>query len=300
MSAVDPARTSILQSHLLGMPQLAYGGLSEAWLLRQLGDMHWSLIGRYLELEPQAICDTFGNRLYPAFVAIRLRNCAFGAAREGDSLEIASAGEFVSRKRFYSRHVGMIRGKAVLQVELLSIFLKRQRESDNSGLVSAEPTSMRHAVIVRSPPQGAETLLEAARAARQGANSMTRLATPAPVRFLPCPSIEFNGAKILYFAYIPSIMDRAENAWLFDCHLSLGNIVGRDLFILSNANVGDVLTVEASVFDISARGDCVARVMNEMTGNVVAVGIAQREAPAALAAATGSSTRRILEVAASR
>jgi probable biosynthetic protein (TIGR04098 family) len=61
------------------MPQLQWGGLSEHWLLKELGDMHWSLITAGLGTTSDKVTDSAGERLYAAFV--RLRWSPFPAAR---------------------------------------------------------------------------------------------------------------------------------------------------------------------------------------------------------------------------
>jgi acyl carrier protein len=36
---------TLSERHEIGMPQMAMGGLSEGWLFRTLGDLHWRLVG---------------------------------------------------------------------------------------------------------------------------------------------------------------------------------------------------------------------------------------------------------------
>ena len=49
-------------------------GLSESWLLKELGDMHWSMITKGLGSPSSELCDGSGNRLYATFTRITTRS----------------------------------------------------------------------------------------------------------------------------------------------------------------------------------------------------------------------------------
>ena len=59
----------------ISMPQMALTGLSESWLMKEIGDCHWHMLCENLGLKSNEIFDEFGNRLYAAFVRIKTESC---------------------------------------------------------------------------------------------------------------------------------------------------------------------------------------------------------------------------------
>src|SRR4026208_1904067 len=55
---------------MVGMPQLGPYGLSENWLLRHFGDIHWRLISESLGTRSADLFDEDGNRLYASFIRV--------------------------------------------------------------------------------------------------------------------------------------------------------------------------------------------------------------------------------------
>ena len=71
----------------IGMPQLDVGGLSEGWLYRTCGDLHWEAIGRELGVSSDGFRAEEGQRLYPTVVALRAGYGApLAAVHENDVL----------------------------------------------------------------------------------------------------------------------------------------------------------------------------------------------------------------------
>jgi probable biosynthetic protein (TIGR04098 family) len=48
----------------VGMPQMALGFLSENWLLKELGDLHWDKLCNSLQRKSNDLVDSQGRRLY--------------------------------------------------------------------------------------------------------------------------------------------------------------------------------------------------------------------------------------------
>ena len=69
---VVPSRTSAQERRRfsINMPQMAMEGLSESWLLKELGDMHWGMITAGLGSPSSSLKDGSGNRLYATFTRI--------------------------------------------------------------------------------------------------------------------------------------------------------------------------------------------------------------------------------------
>lgn len=72
----------------VNMPQMVLGGLSESWLFKELGDMHWCMTCDALQSESDKLTDELGNRLYATFVRVRLESSAhLKKFRENERLE---------------------------------------------------------------------------------------------------------------------------------------------------------------------------------------------------------------------
>ena len=54
----------------VGMPQMALGCLSENWLLKELGDLHWETLCSSLQRSSNDLVDSQDRRLYATFVRI--------------------------------------------------------------------------------------------------------------------------------------------------------------------------------------------------------------------------------------
>ncbi len=75
---------------ILGMPHLAIGGISETWLLKELGHRHWQMLAQAAGRSVPDFQDSDGRAVYAAFNAVSLRNLDLAAAQENDPLGIAS------------------------------------------------------------------------------------------------------------------------------------------------------------------------------------------------------------------
>ena len=60
----------------LNMPQMSLGGLSEAWLFREIGDIHWTMLSSGLESPSSELADANGDRLYATFTRLKLTSTA--------------------------------------------------------------------------------------------------------------------------------------------------------------------------------------------------------------------------------
>ena len=87
--ASGPAAAVERRSYQLNMPQMALGGLSESWLFKELGDIHWRLIARGLGTPSHEIADANGERLYATFTRFRLNSSAgLAAYRENERIDL--------------------------------------------------------------------------------------------------------------------------------------------------------------------------------------------------------------------
>ena len=187
----DPGWTGTVH---LGMPHLVPGGLSETWLLRHLGDVHWQMLARQLGCAPSRITDRTGARVYAAFRHVTLEGLRLDAAQEDGRLETRSHLWRLSRTQVLSRHALALDGLPAGSATLVSAFVRREAASnhricrvevpglaDLPGWDGARPAPL-------DPPEAPEG---------------------ARLTFTPCPSEDFNGAGFLYFSSYVGLAERA-------------------------------------------------------------------------------------------
>ena len=225
----------------LGMPQLALGGLSETWLLKELGDVHWRLIAEAAGLEIPAFRDSDGADVYPAFCGTSIVGARLREAREHDILVIASELARVSATQCASRHHLMCGGRPIGTVCLSSVFVKRGREGTNKGLARVSPTML--ALPLRRDFAPITALASSIRSGHWRSHfgfSPETVEALSAMTFHPCPSQDFNGAGFLYFPSFSAFVDRAE--WAMFGLLDLATDA-RDVVYHGNIDPGETVAV---------------------------------------------------------
>ncbi|GAA1564476.1 beta-ketoacyl synthase N-terminal-like domain-containing protein [Streptomyces globosus] len=192
---------------VLGLPALSVGGLSENWLLREAGDLHWSLIGEHFGLPVAELADADGERLLPAFTRARL--AAADSLRfftEHDEGELAGTLVRLDEHAFAS-DIRFATPTTSVDVRLLTSFVRR---GAGNWLVPGTP---RHAG--RGPVADASAAHRAFRSefrdhARLEDGGATGLFTDT---YELNPFADVNAAGLLYFASYPHINDRGERKY---------------------------------------------------------------------------------------
>ena len=241
----------------LGMPHLDVSGLSEGWLLRWAGDLHWEAISRRLGVATDEIRDEGRARIYPTVVALRARyEAPLSEVRENDILEAAIEVMPCGRACAQGR-VTALAGPVRLSLEILTTFAARQADGSMRTALPAARLAARWRPL--APPS---RLAAVARAARRGeplddAFSGPTLEANGPplgrLRHEPSPYSDYNGAGLLYFAAYPTIADTVERKLVHE--LGLGaprgrdwalatSPVRRDVFYYGNLPLGESLVVE--------------------------------------------------------
>ncbi len=129
------AAPTIAESVLLGMPQLSLSGLSESWLLKDLGHRHWMLLARLAGRPVPDFRDVDGAPVYAAFCALSVKDADFARARrERPARPSSSDISRVSRTQSASRHRLSVAGKPVGEVELVSAFVRRANGGGNHSV----------------------------------------------------------------------------------------------------------------------------------------------------------------------
>ncbi|QIB34228.1 Pnap_2097 family protein [Ancylobacter pratisalsi] len=226
----------------LGMPQLCLGGLSEAWLLKELGHRHWMLLARLAGHAAPDFRDVDGAPVYAAFCALSIRDAAFGVLGENDRLTLHSDLMRVSRTQFLSRHRLTAKGRAMGTVELVSTFIRRSATGNHAVARVAIETLP---PPLASPAAGLAGLAADMRAERMDTYKdfdLRRRTTTEAVEIEPCPAQDFNGAGFLYFPSFIAFVDRAE--WQFEtCRAPRATTIHRDVFFYGNVDPGEKVRV---------------------------------------------------------
>lgn len=222
----------------LGMPQLSACGLSENWLLRELGHRHWMMLAEAAGMEVPDFRDEDGQPVYAAFCAVRLRDARLELGRENGHLAIHSSMRRISRTQVASRHEILIDGFPAGVVEMVSAFVKRTGTGNHSVARVALAGLM---PVDRSPSETA-ALAAAFRARRMSSHLGLDLADAdeiAAFTFEPCPEQDFNGAGFLYFPSFLAFVDRAE--WQLE--RSRTPLSRREAFYYGNVDPGETIRV---------------------------------------------------------
>lgn len=240
-----------VRSYSAGMPQLSYAGLSENWLLKECGDLHWERLAQAHGMARPDFRDVSGKKAYAAFTAVRLSAAGLDTIAENDVFQIQSGLTPAGRAQFFSRHT--VRGtgsqEPVATVEMLSAFVFRQALRNNRSVGRAAIGVDEHWRRTADSPSedDAERYADLARTRRKAAHGMPLshgggvLTAQPDFVFSPCPNNDFNGANFMYFANFPAWIDRAE--WRFFRPDPLLTVVSRDVFYHGNVNVGEDVVV---------------------------------------------------------
>ncbi|MBS9477556.1 Pnap_2097 family protein [Ancylobacter radicis] len=227
----------------LGMPQLSLAGLSETWLLKELGHRHWMLLAQMAGRDRPDFRDTDGAPVYAAFCALSVAHASFAALGENDAVVIRSHLRRISRTQCASRHVVLRDGRAMGEVELVSAFVRRGAGGGNHSVarVALDGFPAPPAGVSLGLPQRAAQL-RAGRLSRHFGFDLDGPGGEARFEIDPCPAQDFNGAGFLYFSSFIAFIDRAE--WHFDGRsASRATTRAREVFFHGNVDPGERLAV---------------------------------------------------------
>lgn len=230
----------------INMPQMACGGLSEHWLFKELGDLHWALLAAGLHVASAALKAETGARLYATFVRIQMVHDPLHAFRENETLELEGSVRRFGGSTYISRVEGSCGGKA-LAATLMTTFSARV-EGNNTALLKGVPQVPQNDIpeCVLTPP-----FLSDYRLLRKGLLEdvvMDGLCFRVvdDVLFETAydihPYYEINGVGLLYFAAYPVISDVCEARYFNGAGIEGArwedrySTVARDVFYFANCN----------------------------------------------------------------
>lgn len=237
---VSRSQTSGLEErHVLGMAEMGYRGLSEQWLKRRAGDMHWQLIARAMGQRDAVFTCSDGEPLYAAFCATSVKLARPELPRLGGQLTLSADLYRVGHGRLSSRLTITADGVEVGRMVLVSTFVGRTETGVNRSVVRRSPRAL------AMPPEAPLAIRRVAEhssvVARDIRNQVfMRASLPERQRVLPCPATDFNAAGLLYFPSFSALADRA----LFEAEgKQLGMLASRHIVYLGNVEPGEWISV---------------------------------------------------------
>lgn len=228
---------TLKRDYPINMPQMAMSGLSESWLFKELGDLHWALITDGLGEKSSRLSDANGDRLYPTFTRIRFRaSVPLARFAENDVLTAVGVIERFGSTYFFTRWT--FEGESGrIEAHLMSTFTKRASERSNTGLLKGAPVIRSDCAIPQLTAQP-----DFAVGSRQHRTANER-PTDFTWEYTLNPPTDINGVGLLYFAAYPLLADFCEgqaHASTVDWHLER-SVIARDVFYSANCDLHDLI-----------------------------------------------------------
>jgi probable biosynthetic protein (TIGR04098 family) len=252
---------------VIHLPQTDATGLSENWLFKHCGEMHWDHLCAAMGVNgvnSQDMRDDAGERLYPTFVAIRGRYATPLSMVQMDqrfhtSVELAHFGRV-----FFHSTITFGNSATQFELEMLTTFVARNK----SGLNDLHQSLPSAKVVYNSRPLNSRPpLLKLSQALRHGEVTkydflghhfaFSQDPLNLQMSFEPSPYIDYNGAGLLYFAAYPTIADTVERRLIGKHSLAdptrdwaaQSSTIARDVFYYRNLDLGKSLIATLKRFD---------------------------------------------------
>jgi probable biosynthetic protein (TIGR04098 family) len=229
----EPMPAGEIRRYRINMPQMALRGLAEPWLMKELGDIHWSVLMRELETSSASLADAAGDRLYATFTRIRYQSdVPLTDYRENERLAITMTEERYGAAMFFgTARIEGVRGSA--RAELMTTFSKYGEAGANTSLLKGQPVipeQCRIPLVAGLPPFAAE--YRALRAADLPP-------VLAEIDYDILPAHDINGVGLLYFAAYPSIVELCIARLKGAAVAFETSLVERDISYFANADPSD-------------------------------------------------------------
>ena len=247
----------------VNMPQMALTGLSESWLMKEIGDCHWNMLCEDLGLKSNEIFDEDGNRLYATFVRIKVEsNCSMKDFKENDHLHIVGSIQRLGSSLYLSE-IDISSHKKEIKCSLATTFSTRESDADNNKMTKGVPSGGGYVGITKVSKMP-EHILDIVKLKKSSIQSIsvsdhTFYVTDDVIHktlYKINPYADINGVGLLYFAAYPLINDYSEleyfnNKKFSECNWSLSSsTMARDVFYLGNCNIDDFVSYQLNSYTI--------------------------------------------------
>ncbi len=260
--------TTVSRDYSLNIPQLLAGGISENWLQKELGDVHWSMISESLDTKSNEIIDSNGERLYASFVRLQWNaNESLFSFKENDTIKIDGEISLYGNKMFFSND-RIVCGNKYITASLMSVFSSR-KSGNNQKLEKGKPLNSETAKLKKHKelPNLAKgffdlkTFLFSDSGEKQEKSNIHEFYnTQFPIQSEPIftkryhvdPYDDINGVGLLYFASYSKINDKCERFYFQNRILNNEDeekqnwaessyCIARDIHFYGNANANEEL-----------------------------------------------------------
>ncbi|SFE51876.1 probable biosynthetic protein, Pnap_2097 family [Chitinophaga sp. CF118] len=257
-------KTLCNRGYALNLPQMHWGGMSENWLLKELGDMHWAMIAEGLGVKSGDLVNGNGERLYASFVRLRWEsNASLFSFKENQDISLNGELSRYGSKMFFSDTEVTCSDKKI-KASLMSVF-STLKGGDNKELKIGTPLA--------SDSNKINAYSELPKFAKEYIRTKSELSTPTDkfkdIRIdlagtsFPLdsktiytrdykiePVDDVNGVGLLYFASFSKICDKCERPYFHELNKANekmedwaynASCIARDIFYFGNANAEDEL-----------------------------------------------------------
>ena len=252
---------------IIHLPQTDATGLSENWLFKHCGEMHWDHLCAAMGVSgvnSQEMRDDAGNRLYPTFLAIKGRYATPLSKVQMDQHFQTTVKLNHFGRAFFHSTIAFTNAEARFDLEMLTTFVARYKKGFNDLRQSLPSANL---VYNSSPLNSPPSLLKHSQRLRHAeiANydfaghqfSSSENGLDLQITCEPSPYIDYNGAGLLYFAAYPTITDTLERQLIIRHTLMEGagdwavrtSTIARDVFYYRNLNLGQRLKATLRRFD---------------------------------------------------
>jgi probable biosynthetic protein (TIGR04098 family) len=250
---VDQIDINISRKIVISMPQMTNGKMSEYWLLKELGDIHWKLIELGIGSSISKLTDECGNRIYATFVRVRYRMDHFNDILEDDEFVFSGDMFRIGNVTHYSK---IMSNNGVLKdvSEMMTTFSIRQN-SDNTTISKFDNK------MVGNRIREFGLIPDFFNESRLVSKGFLRNIMVNGFEFLDSEEVEFrcehkinafteiNGVGLLYFAAYPIISDKCLTEYYCEQHNSKTKFemritLCRDVHYYANCNSDDVIIFE--------------------------------------------------------
>ncbi|MBT0663406.1 hypothetical protein KI809_03745 [Geobacter pelophilus] len=239
---------------VVNMPQMAMGGLSESWLMKEIGDCHWQMLCADLGLKSNEIFDEFGNRLYATFIRIKFESHnSLKDYQENDILKIMGETQRLGNSLYFGK-IDVLCNKKRINCSLATTFSTRENDTDNTKLTKGVPAASDNDEIIKVSdlPEHILDIIRLRKASITTVNvsDHTFELTDNVVfteKYEINPYTDINGVGLLYFAAYPLINDICELTYFNKNELVGANwalnssTMSRDIFYFANCNINEAI-----------------------------------------------------------
>ena len=238
---------------------MALEALSENWLMKELGNLHWEMICEGLHTSSFDLKNDTANRLYATFVRIRL-HCAgsLKSFRENDQIVLSGSINRFGNSMYFSE-IDLKSSTSGIKAELMTTFSIRDAV-DNTRLAKSEPDVAVNDVaqVKKFPAFGNEYRLVKKGILKELKYEDLLFDIDDGVVFETeyelNPYYDLNGVNLLYFAAYPIINDVCE-ARYFNEHTPTRweqtyYTAYKDIFYYANCNIDDSIIYQMNYQEI--------------------------------------------------